>query len=263
METPFSLDTNIHLLSQCVKTPYLKSVKFPSKAGPQDWIALPLQRQVESDEYHEFLKLGLGGIFDLDLDWVIHNDKRWMHPMSHFSDFFNYGQTLETWKVYCKGVRLFREELLHSSLIEIAENQFVTYCTEINNGRFMGTWSHQVWRPIHSLCSRTRHFDLTVQLTPIESKLSIGNQHDHNIWTTVQYLMEKEKQNALKYRKLYLNCESAQSMKNKRHLHIRRDHRLDTLRCAPLFSHTYPLHKYSPTPCLDVSSILGRKHCST
>lgn len=42
--------------------------KFPMQAGPEDWIKLPGQTRVDRDEYQEFLALGHGGIFDLDID---------------------------------------------------------------------------------------------------------------------------------------------------------------------------------------------------
>ena len=42
--------------------------KFPLQAGPADPIKLPGQTRVDRDEYQEFLALGHGGIFDLDID---------------------------------------------------------------------------------------------------------------------------------------------------------------------------------------------------
>lgn len=42
--------------------------KFPMQAGPTDPIKLPGQTRVDRDEYQEFLALGHGGIFDLDID---------------------------------------------------------------------------------------------------------------------------------------------------------------------------------------------------
>lgn len=44
---------------------------FPSAAGPQQPIKLPRQHNVDKEEYKEFLNLGHGEIFNLDLDrWV-------------------------------------------------------------------------------------------------------------------------------------------------------------------------------------------------
>ena len=42
--------------------------KFPMQAGPDDLIKIPGQTRVDRDEYQEFLALGHGGIFDLDLN---------------------------------------------------------------------------------------------------------------------------------------------------------------------------------------------------
>jgi len=41
---------------------------FPSAAAPQQPIKLPRQHNVDKDEYREFLNLGHGEIFNLDLD---------------------------------------------------------------------------------------------------------------------------------------------------------------------------------------------------
>lgn len=54
--------------------------QFPSKAGPKDWIKLPGQRGVPADEYQEFLDLGIGEIFDMDIDRVLDRDRKWLMP---------------------------------------------------------------------------------------------------------------------------------------------------------------------------------------
>ena len=41
---------------------------LPSQAQPGQRIRLPGQARVDPAEYHEFLMLGHGGIFDLDVD---------------------------------------------------------------------------------------------------------------------------------------------------------------------------------------------------
>lgn len=41
---------------------------FPSAAGPQQPIKLPRQHNVDKEEYKEFLNLGHGEIFNLELD---------------------------------------------------------------------------------------------------------------------------------------------------------------------------------------------------
>lgn len=43
-------------------------VVFPSEYGPGKAIKLPRQTRVQPEEYKEFLALGHGDIFDIDLD---------------------------------------------------------------------------------------------------------------------------------------------------------------------------------------------------
>lgn len=47
---------------------------FPSAAGPSQPIKLPRQHNVDKDEYKEFLNLGHGEIFNLEVDrWANHS----------------------------------------------------------------------------------------------------------------------------------------------------------------------------------------------
>lgn len=94
-------------------------IKFPSLAKPCDWIKIPRQRQVELDEYKEFVKLGLGGLFYLNLDKVVSKDKKWLDSNSDLSDFFNYGFSFKTWQVFCQHVTIMRLNILHSIPISI------------------------------------------------------------------------------------------------------------------------------------------------
>lgn len=48
------------------------TVAFPEAAKPAQRIKLPGQNRVTSDEYQEFITLGQGGIFDLDVDRYAH-----------------------------------------------------------------------------------------------------------------------------------------------------------------------------------------------
>lgn len=60
------------------------------------------------EEYKEFLALGHGEIFSLDLDRVV--EAPWGLPGIDISDFFNFGLTYRTWKEYCRQVQQFRQE---------------------------------------------------------------------------------------------------------------------------------------------------------
>jgi hypothetical protein len=46
----------------------MQDAEWPSKAGPDQWLKLPAQTRVSPDEYKEFLALGHGDIYLLDLD---------------------------------------------------------------------------------------------------------------------------------------------------------------------------------------------------
>jgi hypothetical protein len=51
---------------------------LPSQAKPNQWIRLPGQTRVAEAEYKEFLGLGHGEIFDLDIDrWALHLMPAW------------------------------------------------------------------------------------------------------------------------------------------------------------------------------------------
>lgn len=60
------------------------------------------------EEYKEFLSLGHGEIFNLDLDRVV--DAPWRLPGIDISDFFNYGMNHRAWKEYCQQIQQYREE---------------------------------------------------------------------------------------------------------------------------------------------------------
>lgn len=79
---------------------------FPSAAAPQQPIKLPRQHNVDKDEYREFLNLGHGEIFNLDLDRV--TTAPWRTAGADISDFFNYGLTERTWRQYQSRIARFR-----------------------------------------------------------------------------------------------------------------------------------------------------------
>ena len=70
------------------------------------WLKLPKQTRVTPDEYREFLSLGHGEIFTLDLDRVL--DAPWRAPNANPSDFFNYGMNERGWRHYCRNVEQYR-----------------------------------------------------------------------------------------------------------------------------------------------------------
>jgi hypothetical protein len=44
------------------------TLAFPEAAKPGQMIKLPGQTRVTPDEYHEFITLGQGGVYELDLE---------------------------------------------------------------------------------------------------------------------------------------------------------------------------------------------------
>ena len=66
------------------------------------------QTRVTPEEYKEFLSLGHGEIFNLDIDRVV--DAPWRLPGIDISDFFNYGMNHRAWKEYCQQIQQYREE---------------------------------------------------------------------------------------------------------------------------------------------------------
>lgn len=89
---------------------------FPSEWKPGLPIKLPGQTKVSPEEYKEFLSLGHGDIFGLDLDSVI--DPPWLIPGTDPGDFFNYGMSMNDWKIYQERVRQFRMEFTMKGQIQ-------------------------------------------------------------------------------------------------------------------------------------------------
>ena len=84
---------------------------LPSQAKPGQSIRLPGQTRVAPEEYREFLALGHGGIFDVDLDRVDPASAVWRQSDAVASDFFNYDLDETSWKEYCARVKDFQEQL--------------------------------------------------------------------------------------------------------------------------------------------------------
>ena len=66
-------------------------------------------RFIPPEEYKEFLQLGHGGIFDVDLDNI--DVAPWRKPGADVSAFFNFGLNEHTWRQYASDVRHARLEL--------------------------------------------------------------------------------------------------------------------------------------------------------
>jgi len=179
---------NLIFLSFYIRVkPKNENPKFPSKAGPKDWIKIPCQRQVDPEEHEEFLNLGRGGIFDLDLDRILYEDRKWLNPENSLSDFFNYGHTIETWRNLCNRIKSLRVELQHRLPIS-------GYCrghrfcdNEISKGCYRGTWNHQAWIPKFREHSYEKPFDFSVQIISFLEKCGskirklCSVQHSKNI----------------------------------------------------------------------------------
>ncbi|KFM28697.1 Glycosyltransferase-like protein LARGE1 [Auxenochlorella protothecoides] len=75
-----------------------------------------MRTRVTAEEYREFLSLGHGEIFSLDIDRVV--DAPWRIPGIDPSDFFNYGLNQRTWKEYTARIEKFRQEFTMQNRIQ-------------------------------------------------------------------------------------------------------------------------------------------------
>ena len=89
---------------------------FPSQWRVGLPMKLPGQTRVSPEEYREFLSLGHGEIFDIELDWVV--EPPWRYPGIDPGDFFNYGMNETTWKEYQERVKRFRQEFTLQNQIQ-------------------------------------------------------------------------------------------------------------------------------------------------
>jgi hypothetical protein len=178
----------------------VKSAKFPSLAEPNEWVKLPRQRHVDPEEYKEFLKLGFGDIFDLNLDKVVDKDKHWLDPLYDMSDFFNYGHTLDSWKAFCRRVHSFRIELLHSFPLKIYEKGYGIKNSEIDNGRFTGGWRCKVWIPTVLEFVNEIVFDIDLQLILVIN----GKTNQWNTWISEKYIQDCRKYDIIRENKKYI-----------------------------------------------------------
>ena len=78
-------------------------------------------RFIPPDEYKEFLQLGHGGVFDLDLDNV--DVAPWRLPGADLSAYFNYGLNEHAWREYTSKVRHARLELTMQETIRTFDGE--------------------------------------------------------------------------------------------------------------------------------------------
>lgn len=91
---------------------------LPSQATKEGQrVRLPGQTRVTPEEYKEFLGLGHGDVFHLDIDSVV--DAPWNTPGADPADFFNYGLNQRSWKDYCAKVKKFQLEFSMQKKIEV------------------------------------------------------------------------------------------------------------------------------------------------
>lgn len=92
---------------------------FPQQAQPGQKIKLPGQSRVPPEEYREFLVLGHGGVFDLDVDNVV--DAPWKAQGADPRDFFNYNLNMMSWREYCRRMKQLRSESVLQRKIQTYE----------------------------------------------------------------------------------------------------------------------------------------------
>lgn len=93
---------------------------FPSMARPDQPVKLPGQTRVSPEEYREFLALGHGEIFSIDIDMVV--DAPWRLPGIDPSDFFNYQLNERGWKQYMERIKQYRLEFTMKGQIQTADH---------------------------------------------------------------------------------------------------------------------------------------------
>jgi 15-cis-phytoene desaturase len=98
----------------------MEDAVFPSQWRPGLPIKLPGQTKVSPEEYREFLSLGHGDIYDIDIDHVF--DPPWRYPGIDPSDFFNYGMNENTWKQYIAEVKRYRLEFTMKGQIQTLDH---------------------------------------------------------------------------------------------------------------------------------------------
>lgn len=120
----FSQSQSLHGHGELPRQSHLRSFRKEDAVFPSQWkpglpIKLPGQTRVSPEEYKEFLSLGHGDVFDLDLDSVI--EPPWRYPGIDPGDFFNYGMTETTWRQYIDSINKFRLEFFMKKQIQTVD----------------------------------------------------------------------------------------------------------------------------------------------
>jgi hypothetical protein len=99
-------------------------------------------RFIPPDEYKEFLQLGHGGIFDLDLDNI--DIAPWRDRGVDQGAYFNYGLDERSWRKYAKAIRKARIERHVKNKIETInmDSHAVDVDLPIEVRRAIGGWEH-------------------------------------------------------------------------------------------------------------------------
>ncbi|KAL5460173.1 hypothetical protein EMCRGX_G033601 [Ephydatia muelleri] len=107
-------DVQIHI-GEIKTTPlptYTRPVKLPQAAQIGGAAAAVLPRKVDLDAIPQ---IGGQSIFEYDID----ADKPWRTPGADITDYFNYGFTEETWRLYCDKQRKVRYEVQQLNKIAV------------------------------------------------------------------------------------------------------------------------------------------------
>lgn len=99
-------------------------------------------RFIPPEEYKEFLQLGHGGIFDLDLDNI--DVAPWRKRGIDPDAYFNYGFTERTWRRYVNEIRKARLELHLRNAIETPTSDYQSLDSElpVEVRRALGGWEY-------------------------------------------------------------------------------------------------------------------------
>eukprot|EP00963_Diacronema_lutheri_P005889 scaffold467_cov366-Pavlova_lutheri.AAC.23 len=98
-----------------------EALKMESRGDKAYHIKLPGQTRVAPDEYKEFLFLGHGAIFDIDIERI--DEKPWLNPGVNYAEYFNYDLTPYSWQDYAEQIRQYKTELSMKGRIKTFESR--------------------------------------------------------------------------------------------------------------------------------------------
>lgn len=98
-----------------------EALKMEARGDKGYHIKLPGQTRVAPDEYKEFLFLGHGAIFDIDIEKI--DEKPWLNPGVNYAEYFNYDLTPYSWQDYAEQVRQYKTELSMKGRIKTFESR--------------------------------------------------------------------------------------------------------------------------------------------